>query len=364
MKEIEDIKFMRRCLDLAGKAEGMTYPNPVVGSVIINNGTIIGEGFHLKAGEPHAEVNAVNSVKDQNLLNSSTLFVNLEPCSHYGKTPPCTEMIITRGIRKVVVGTKDTSSKVAGKGIKMLRDAGCEVITSVMEDKCRWINRRFFCFNEFRRPYIILKWAQSADGYIDINRKAEHAGSPVWISGKPERALVHKWRATEQAILTGANTMRLDNPRLNVRDWAGNNPLRLVLSSSGQIDFDSALFKINGTNIVFTHNSIIKQINGLKVKLDKNRDSARQIADYLFNEGIQSVIIEGGREVLDHFISTGLWDEARIFHGKDEFRKGIRAPEISGKVLSVMNFNRSTLEIVKNELAHQPERVDNNNLNL
>ncbi len=361
MQEVDNIKFMRRCLDLAGKAEGMTYPNPVVGSVIVNSGTVIGEGFHLKTGEPHAEVNAINSVKDGSLLNSSTLYVNLEPCSHHGRTPPCAELIIARGIRKVVVGTKDTSGKVAGKGIKMLRDAGCEVFTGVMEDECRWINRRFFCFNEFRRPYIILKWAQSADGYIDINRKAEHAGSPVWISGKPERALVHKWRATEQAILTGANTMRMDNPRLDVRDWAGDNPLRLVLSSSGQIDFDSALFKINGTNIVFTHNSIIKQINGLKVKLDKNRDSALQIADYLFNEGIQSVIIEGGREVLNHFISTGLWDEARIFHGKDEFREGIRAPEILGKVLSIMNFNRSILEIVKNELAQQPERVDINN---
>jgi diaminohydroxyphosphoribosylaminopyrimidine deaminase/5-amino-6-(5-phosphoribosylamino)uracil reductase len=361
MQEVDNIKFMRRCLDLAGKAEGMTYPNPVVGSVIVNSGTVIGEGFHLKTGEPHAEVNAINSVKDGSLLNSSTLYVNLEPCSHHGRTPPCAELIIARGIRKVVVGTKDTSGKVAGKGIKMLRDAGCEVFTGVMENECRWINRRFFCFNEFRRPYIILKWAQSADGYIDINRKAEHAGSPVWISGKPERALVHKWRATEQAILTGANTMRMDNPRLDVRDWAGDNPLRLVLSSSGQIDFDSALFKINGTNIVFTHNSIIKQINGLKVALDKNRASARQVADYLFNEGIQSVIIEGGREVLDHFISTGLWDEARIFHGKDEFREGIRAPEISGKVLSIMNFNRSILEIVKNELAQQPERVDINN---
>ena len=361
MQEVDNIKFMRRCLDLAGKAEGMTYPNPVVGSVIVNSGRVIGEGFHLKPGEPHAEANAINSVKDESLLNSSTLYVNLEPCSHHGRTPPCAELIIARGIRKVVVGTKDTSGKVAGKGIKMLRDAGCEVFTGVMEDECRWINRRFFCFNEFRRPYIILKWAQSADGYIDINRKAEHAGSPVWISGKPERALVHKWRANEQAILTGANTMRMDNPRLNVRDWAGDNPLRLVLSSSGQIDFDSALFKINGTNIVFTHNSIIKQINGLKVTLDKNRASARQVADYLFNEGIQSVIIEGGREVLDHFISTGLWDEARIFHGKDEFREGIRAPEISGKVLSIMNFNRSILEIVKNELAQQPERVDINN---
>ncbi len=364
MSENGDIKFIRRCLDLAGKAEGMTYPNPLVGSVVVNRGKIIGEGYHLKAGEPHAEVNAVNSVKDKNLLNSSILYVNLEPCSHFGKTPPCTDMIISKGIRKVVVGTEDTSGKISGKGISELRNAGCEVVTGVLEEECRWINRRFFCFNEKKRPYIILKWAQSTDGYIDVVRKAEHARKPVWITGLSERVLVHKWRASEQAILAGAGTIRKDDPQLNVRFWAGNNPLRIVLSSSGKLGNDSKLFKKNGTNIVFTHKDKTKQINGLIVKLKSNVVSARQVAEYLYNEGIQSVIIEGGREVLTHFISTGFWDEARIFYGKDEFKEGIMAPVVQGKVISRSNFSRSTLEIVKNELTLRPERVDNYKKNI
>ncbi len=351
MHENGDIKFMRRCLDLAGKAEGMTYPNPLVGSVVVHNDMIIGEGYHLKAGEPHAEINAINSVKNRNLFKSSILYVNLEPCSHFGKTPPCTDMIIATGIRKVVIGTKDTSEKVSGKGISELRNAGCEVVTGVLEKESRWINRRFFCFNEKGRPYIILKWAQSADRYIDMIREPGQALKPVWITGKAERALVHKWRASEQAIIAGANTVRKDNPQLNVRDWSGNNPLRIVLSSSGKLDSNSALFKTNGTNIVFIHNDDTGHINGLKVKLDRNMASAPQVARHLFNKGIQSAIVEGGREVLNHFISTGFWDEARIFYGMDEFKEGILAPEIHGKTVSKKTFSRSTLEIISNELT-------------
>jgi diaminohydroxyphosphoribosylaminopyrimidine deaminase/5-amino-6-(5-phosphoribosylamino)uracil reductase len=361
MPENDDIKFMRRCLDLAGKAEGMTYPNPMVGCVVVFNGKIIGEGYHQKAGEPHAEVNAVNSVKNRNLLKSSILYVNLEPCSHFGKTPPCTEMIIASGIRKVIAGTKDTSRKVSGEGIKELRNADCEVVAGVMEEECRWINRRFFCYHEKNRPYIILKWAQSADGYIDIIRKPGHSREPFWITGRSERVLVHRWRASEQAILAGAGTVRTDDPKLNVRYWTGNDPLRLILSSSGRLDGGSAIFKINGTNIVFTHNDKIKQINGLKVKLDKYTASTRQVAEYLFSEGIQSVIIEGGREVLSHFISTGYWDEARIFYGKNEFKEGVLAPGISGKIISRTDFSGSTLKIVENEMSQQPEMVDNYN---
>jgi diaminohydroxyphosphoribosylaminopyrimidine deaminase/5-amino-6-(5-phosphoribosylamino)uracil reductase len=361
MPEKDDIKFMRRCLELAGKAEGVTYPNPLVGSVIVFNGKIIGEGYHLKAGEPHAEVNAISSVKDKSLLRSSVLYVNLEPCSHFGKTPPCTEMIISNGIMKVVVGTEDTSGKVSGKGISELRNAGCEVITGVLEEECRWINKRFFCFNEKGRPYIILKWAQSADGYIDMKRKTDNNTKPVWITGRSERVLVHKWRASEQAILAGAGTVRMDDPRLNVRDWTGTNPLRLLLSSSGRLDGNSALFRTNGTNIVFTHNDEIGQINGLKVKMDPNLASAPQIAEYLFNEGIQSVIIEGGKKVFSHFISTGFWDEARIFKGKDEFKDGIIAPEVKGRIISRKAFSRSSLDIVINESSQWPGRVDNYN---
>ncbi len=186
MPEKDDIKFMQRCLDLASKSEGRTYPNPLVGSVIVHNGRIIGEGYHLKAGEPHAEVVAINSVNEKELLSSSTLYVNLEPCSHFGKTPPCSDLIISRSIKKVVIGTTDTSEKVSGKGIAKLKESGCEVITGVLEEKCRWINRRFFTFHEKKRPYIILKWAQSADGFLDAERSKDHIRKPLWITGNSE----------------------------------------------------------------------------------------------------------------------------------------------------------------------------------
>ena len=198
MEEKDDIKFMRRCLDLAYKGKGLTYPNPMVGSVIEFDGKIVGEGYHFKAGGPHAEVNAINSVPVKTKLKYSTLYVTLEPCSHFGKTPPCADFIISNSIPRVVIGTIDTSEKVSGQGIARLREAGCEVITGVMEEECRWLNRRFFTFHEKKRPYIILKWAQSADRYIDIQRTKDNKAGPTWITGKPERILVHKWRASEQ----------------------------------------------------------------------------------------------------------------------------------------------------------------------
>ncbi|MCX6330750.1 MAG: bifunctional diaminohydroxyphosphoribosylaminopyrimidine deaminase/5-amino-6-(5-phosphoribosylamino)uracil reductase RibD [Bacteroidia bacterium] len=345
----DDIKFMGRCLELAIRAKGKTCPNPMVGSVIVHDGLIIGEGYHLKAGEPHAEVIAIKSVRNKRLLESSTLYVNLEPCSHYGKTPPCAEYIISEGITKVVIGTMDTSEKVMGEGIIMLKSAGCEVITGVLEDECRWVNRRFFTYNEKKRPYIILKWAQSADGYIDIDRKENDERQPAWITGKAEKALVHKWRAAEQSILAGAGTVRADNPKLNVRDWTGDDPLRLILSSSGRLDNKSEVFRTNGINIVFTHNIDVKIADTVVMKLNDSNDSAVQISDYLYNSGIQSILVEGGANVFSHFISTGLWDEARIFYGKDYFRKGVKAPVINGKVFCQTKFNLSSLEVILNE---------------
>jgi len=344
-----DIKFMRRCLELAGKAEGRTYPNPLVGSVIVHDDIIIGEGYHLKAGEPHAEVNALNSVSDKGLLKSSVLYVNLEPCSHHGKTPPCVELIISHGIRKVVIGTADTTEKVAGKGIALLKDAGCEVVTGVLETECRWINRRFFTFNEKKRPYIILKWAQSADGYLDYERDKKPDQKPMWITGKPERVLVHIWRAAEQSILAGAGTIRYDDPQLNVRFWTGNDPVRVILSSSGMLKKEAAVFRTNGTNIVFTQNTETDVTNAEIVKLDNFRPSAFQITEYLHSKDVQSLLIEGGAVVLNHFISEGQWDEAKVFTGKNSFRKGVKAPEISGKVLSHSIFSRSSLEVIIND---------------
>ncbi len=357
----DDIKFMQRCLDLAGKAEGNTYPNPVVGSVIVHNGLIIGEGYHLKAGGPHAEHNAINSVADAELLRSSTLYVNLEPCSHFGKTPPCSQLIISSGIKKIVVGTMDTSDKVSGKGIAELENAGCRVVTGILEKECRRINRRFFTFHEKKRPYVVLKWAQSADGFLDIESVEDHEKRPVWITGKPERALVHKWRAAEQAILVGAGTVRSDNPMLNVREWSGNDPLKLILSKSGNLDKSSFVFNPPGKTVVFTLNNDAETGNAVKVVLNKNKRSADQILEYLLSSGIQSVMVEGGAEVLNHFISVGLWDEARVFYGKLPFKKGTIAPEIKGTVFSETKFMFSSLEVILNDDNRPSGRIDKQN---
>ena len=351
MGESEENKFMRRCLELACKAEGMTYPNPLVGSVVVHEGKIIGEGYHLKAGGPHAEVIAINSVVVKEKLRDSTLYVNLEPCSHYGKTPPCADLIIANAIPRIVVGTIDTSEKVSGRGVDKLRNAGCEVTTGVNEKECRQINRRFLTFNEKRRPYITLKWAQSADGYIDILRSEDHETKPNWISGKPERVLVHKWRSSEQAILVGAGTIRADNPKLNVREWKGNNPLKLILSGSGILDIKSVANESNGKTIVFTHN-INATIPGTEnVMLNYEEPSCRQIISYLHSAGIQSLLIEGGAGVLSHFISNGMWDEARIFKGLTCFKGGVKAPAINGTFLSVTVFAGSNLELYVNDSA-------------
>jgi len=346
MAEGYDEKFMARCLELAVNAEGMTAPNPMVGSVIVLDGIIIGEGYHIKAGMPHAEVNAVNSVIDKSLLSRSTLYVNLEPCCHFGKTPPCTDLIISGRIPRIVVGTPDTSEKISGGGIRKLKDAGCEVITGLLESECRWINRRFFSFHEKKRPYIILKWAQSADCFIDIIRSEGQKTGPHWISGKPERALVHRWRASEGSILAGAGTIRSDNPMLNVRDWTGKDPLKLVLTGSGDLPPDAAVFRTGGETVIFTSDKKAVYHDHTMILIEEGRSAASQILSFLFSRGIQSLLIEGGAAVLDHFISEGLWDEARIFRGETMFNGGIRAPSVSGKLVSKSVFAGSTLETV------------------
>lgn len=344
MEGYNDDIFMRRCLDLASIAEGRTYPNPLVGSVVVHDGKIIGEGFHLKAGQPHAEVNAINSVEDKAKLSASTLYVNLEPCSHFGKTPPCADFIIQNKIPRVVVGTVDTSRKVGGKGIERLREAGVEVVTGVLENESRWINRRFFTFNEKKRPWIILKWAQTADGYMDVIRTRGMTSRPTWISGKPERILVHRWRSFEQSILVGAGTVRTDNPQLNVREWEGSDPMKLVLSSSGTFVHDHP----EGWT-VFTHHTEAVQEGAKAVQLLEDEQSCFQISDYLFNSGIQSLFIEGGSMVLNHFINAGLWDEARVFISRNCFGSGIKAPDIRGNLISEKSFTGSMLHIYSNE---------------
>jgi diaminohydroxyphosphoribosylaminopyrimidine deaminase/5-amino-6-(5-phosphoribosylamino)uracil reductase len=346
MTETDDNKFMRRCIELASGAEGMTYPNPMVGSVIVHNGNIIGEGFHLKSGESHAEVIAINSVSEKNKLKDSTLYVNLEPCSHFGKTPPCADYIIENKIPRVVIGTIDSNDRVSGRGVKKLMAAGCEVKTGFLESECRRLNRRFFSFHEKRRPYITLKWAQSADGYLDMKREPGLNPRPNWITGKPERILVHKWRAAEQAILVGAGTVRADAPRLDVREWSGANPLKLILSSSGNVRNETTIHNTDSKVIVLTHNSGAVIPDAEVVTLNKEKLSSVQIADFLYSRGIQSLFIEGGADILNHFIETGIWDEARIFTGEDFFfNDGVKAPAISGHLFSKTTFSKSTLEI-------------------
>jgi len=287
-------------------------------------------------------------VRNKSLLASSTIYVNLEPCSHFGKTPPCADLIVSHKIPVVVVGTTDTSIKVSGRGMARLREAGCRVINGVEEDDCRKINKRFFTFHEKKRPYIILKWAQSADGFIDIDREKRMRAGPGWITGKPERILVHKWRAEEQAILVGAETVRIDNPRLNVREWRGSNPIRVILSGSGILPEELAMNKVIGSQVVFSF--FPEKINlpeSVVVKLNINESSAVQILDYLYGWGIQSLFIEGGAGVLNHFIKMGLWDEARIFIGGRKYGNGIKAPEIDGTILLKTKFSTTSLKMLQ-----------------
>lgn len=321
----EHEKYMKRCVELAKNGLGATYPNPLVGSVIVYGGKIIGEGWHRKAGEAHAEVNAINSVTDRSLLAKATIYVSLEPCSHFGKTPPCCDLIIANGIPNVVVGTVDPNVKVAGTGIKKLLEAGKNVTVGILEKECVELNRRFFTFHEKKRPYLILKWAESADGFIAP--AIRNAQQPVWISNQYSRQLVHKWRSEEQSILVGTQTVIDDNPRLDVRDWAGENPIRLVIDKNNRIPKESHIFDSQAKTIVFCAAAIdCGSENILFEKIDFDGDLAAQVSGVLYRLGIQSVIVEGGRQTLQTFIDSGFWDEARIFTGMPILGNGTKAP--------------------------------------
>ncbi len=300
---------------MAKNGLGTTYPNPLVGSVIVYNNEIIGEGWHQKAGEPHAEVNAIHSVKDKSLLSKATIYVSLEPCSHFGKTPPCCDLIIANDIPNVVIGTMDPFAKVAGNGIKKLLEAGKKVTIGILEDECNELNKRFFTFHTKKRPYIILKWAESQDGFIASLTKEKKA--PVWITNEFSRQLVHKWRSEEQAILVGTNTVLEDNPTLTVRDWTGNNPIRIVLDQKNRIPKESPIFDTQANTLLISKDTI-----------NFKNAIASEIADFLFKNEIQSVIIEGGRQTLQTFIDADIWDEARVFKGITTFKNGTSAPEI------------------------------------
>jgi diaminohydroxyphosphoribosylaminopyrimidine deaminase/5-amino-6-(5-phosphoribosylamino)uracil reductase len=329
-------KYIKRCIELAKNGFGTTYPNPMVGSVIVCDGKTIGEGWHKKSGEPHAEVNAINAVKDKSLLKRATIYVNLEPCSHFGKTPPCSDLIIKHQIPNVVIGTIDSNVKVAGNGVKKLIAAGINVTVGVLEDECKELNKRFFTFHEKKRPYVILKWAESQDGFIaPINRQAKDEKierKPVWITNEFSRQLVHKWRSEEQAILVGTNTVVNDNPKLDVRDWAGTNPIRIVLDQNNRIQKDSHIFDNQIKTIIFSEmpNANMGEKTTVEV-IDFKQNVAQQILNELHKHNIQSVIIEGGQQTLQTLIDDNLWDEARIFIGNKVFENGIKAPNISLK---------------------------------
>lgn len=341
--------FMKRCLDLAANGLGYTAPNPLVGSVVVHDQRVIGEGYHRFYGQAHAEVNAINAVKELDLLSQSTLYVNLEPCCHYGKTPPCTDLIIKSGIPRVVIATIDPFDSVAGNGISKLRHYGIQVAMGVLKQQALNLNRRFFTFHEKKRPYIILKWAQTADSFIDIDRLPGSEAQPNWITSEKLRMLVHKWRTEEQAIMVGTLTALNDNPRLNVRDWAGPSPLRIVLDQNLTLSASLHLFDDSVKTLVFNHkkNEIIGQTHWIQVDFS-SAQVLNEIMAVLHDFRIQSLIVEGGQHLLQAFIDKGLWDEARIFQGSKFFGKGLRAPQLQVEKFAQIGIENEILYWVKN----------------
>jgi diaminohydroxyphosphoribosylaminopyrimidine deaminase / 5-amino-6-(5-phosphoribosylamino)uracil reductase len=312
--------FMQRCLQLAKLGAEQVAPNPMVGAVLVYRGRIIGEGYHRQYGFAHAEVNCVASVKpeDAPLIPASTMYVSLEPCAHHGKTPPCADLIVAQHIKEVVIGCVDTFSKVAGKGIEILKNAGIQVRTGILEQQCRELNSRFFTFHEQKRPYIILKWAQSSAGYI-----APADGKPVRISNAFSDRLVHKWRSEEMGIMIGTNTAIMDNPRLNNRLWTGKNPVRLVIDRHSKIPHNYHLRDNNMPTLFFT-----------EAEIDFAQPILLQITQRLHERNIQSVLVEGGANLLQQFISEGLWDEARIITGTTQISEGLKAPSLTDALLT------------------------------
>jgi diaminohydroxyphosphoribosylaminopyrimidine deaminase/5-amino-6-(5-phosphoribosylamino)uracil reductase len=321
-------KYIKRCIEIAKNGLGSTRPNPMVGCVIVRNNKIIGEGFTSIYGGNHAEVNAINSVSNKDLLKKASLYVTLEPCSHYGKTPPCSDLILKHKIPNVFIGCVDDNEKVAGKGIASLQNNGVNVTVGVLENECKNHHKRFFTFHNKKRPYIILKWAETTDGFIAPETKKEQ--KPVWITNVFSRQIVHKWRAEEQAILVGTNTVLQDNPSLTVRDWTGQNPIRAVLDKNEKLSKDFEVFNTEAKTI------LIKEY------------SAKAICSRLYKAEINSVIIEGGGKTLQMFIDENLWDEARVFIGNIAFQKGVKAPQFSGKLITEETINKDILKTYLN----------------
>lgn len=327
--------YIKRCIELAEKAQGNTYPNPMVGAVIVHQDRIIGEGYHHRAGEPHAEINAIRSVAQPELLPESTIYVSLEPCSHFGKTPPCALKIIEVGFKKVVIGTLDPHEKVSGKGKAMIEAAGIEVVSGVLEKECRALNKRFLTFHEKKRPFITLKWASSRDGFIDRNF------APVAISNPLVSQWVHKKRAEEQAILVGSRTALNDNPSLTTRHYAGQNPIRLLLDFDLKVPLHYAIFNKEAETIIFNQHQEKVEGHLSWVKIRKE-NAISDLMESLYRLGVQSVLVEGGRQILQLFIEAHLWDEAWHIKNQDLIlENGTPEPilncEFADKMLNIRN---------------------------
>jgi diaminohydroxyphosphoribosylaminopyrimidine deaminase/5-amino-6-(5-phosphoribosylamino)uracil reductase len=345
--------FMQRCLQLAEKGLAYAAPNPLVGCVIVYNSKVVGEGFHALYGGPHAEVMAINSVSDKTVLSKSTLYVTLEPCSHFGKTPPCTDLIIRYKIPEVIIGTKDPFEKVNGSGIKKLKAAGVKVTTGILEKECSFMNRRFFVFHKQKRPYIILKWAESKDRFIAPYKSfqgtqtmaLEKQTMPHLISNEYSRMLVHKWRSEEAAIMVGTNTARMDNPKLTVRNMPGKNPVRIVIDKNLTLDGSLHLFDQKVRTLVYTSKKKASKNNLEFVKIDFDGNTIKQVLNHLFAENIQSLIVEGGTHLLHSIMEQNLWDEARVFTSEALLNAGIKAPEINGKIIEKKKIENDTLTV-------------------
>jgi diaminohydroxyphosphoribosylaminopyrimidine deaminase/5-amino-6-(5-phosphoribosylamino)uracil reductase len=345
-------KYILRGIELGKNGLGTTAPNPMVGCVIVHKDSIIGEGFTSPFGGDHAEVNAIRSVKEKELLKKSTLYVTLEPCAHHGKTPPCVDLIIASRIPRVVIGIKDPHEKVGGKGIEKLLASGCDVVTPVLERNCREHHRRFLTFHEKKRPYIILKWAQTQDGFMaPLQNQRKKDPSPFWITNRYSRQKVHQWRSEEQAILVGTNTVLLDNPELTTRTWAGNSPLRIILDKDLKTPAKFKVFNKLAKTLVFTQCDVPDNAqNGSHYEqIDFSGEIASQICHTLYKRNIQSVIIEGGATTLTTFIKADLWDEARIFTGLQSFHQGLKTPKILGTEIHRTKIDQDTLCILRND---------------
>jgi len=339
----DHLPFMERCLALAEKGLGHVAPNPLVGCVIVHKGAIIGEGYHERYGEAHAEVNAIRSVENKDLLREATLYVNLEPCAHHGKTPPCADLIIAHKLKQVVIANRDPNPLVAGKGIDLMKKNEIDVVLGVMEKKGRFLNRRFFTWIEKKRPYIILKWAQTQDGFIaPLNNKQ------LWLTGQAAKQLSHQWRAQEASILIGTNTALIDNPQLTTRLWEGKNPIRLVIDRQNKLPDTLAIKNEEAPTIVFTEKHSAAKMNSEYITLDFNKPILPELLDILTKKNISTVIVEGGAHTLNQFIEQNYWDEARVFTAPMHLTSGLRAPYLLTPLFQQEHIGEDVLSYYSN----------------